>query len=451
MIGQGFNILLVDDDQGFREIVKMTLERQGFEVIEADNGRSARELIKVGKFSLILSDIQMPHFTGIELLEWVSERAKIPVILMTGFSRMIETLDAHSLGASAFLSKPFQGQELIDVVKQTLGIVTPEQIVMLPIDTEYCKVSIEDFVMGQNIPFSIFIRFSEKKYVKIAHKGQDIEIKQIRSYKSKGIDYLYVKKEDYLKLVGFTLKLAKTLSQTSEISVEKKRHFLKYTGEVLLEQAFVAELDQETFQNAKDFVETSLSVLSEDDASLSLLMSLNAHSDTLYSHSIGVSYFAVMVAKAMGWTSPVNAFRVSLAALFHDIGKKEIARELVNKARPLLTAPERALIEGHVTRGSEILQSMHNMPDEVVQSAYQHHENCTGKGYPRQLKKLHIHPFAKLISLANVFCEYVIAGPNHDAITCEQAIVSIRKFHADEFDPEMLKALEQVVSRKPKT
>ena len=301
--------------------------------------------------------------------------------------------------------------------------------------------------MGKQIPFALSIRLSSAKYIKVAHKGENVELDKIKTYKSKGINFLYVKKEDYAFLVGFNLKLAKTLQSSTTISTEKKKAFLKYTGESVLENIFVGGLDEKAFRSAKDFVETSLSVASEDEDSFSLLMGLNSHSDHQYAHALGVSAISVMVAKEMSWDSPANVFKISMAGLFHDIGKKEIPKEVVDKPRHLLNAKERALLETHVVRGKDILQTLKAMPADITQVAYQHHEDCLATGYPRRLKKNDIHPFARLIFLVDIFCHQTIKGPNTQACSAKEAIEKIEMYHMDEVDEAMFKALKALTRK----
>src|SRR3989344_8465266 len=95
-------ILLVEDDDYFRSAVKDLLSKK-YDVLEAANGKIARDLLILTSVDLVLSDIQMPHFTGVDLLEWVKKNRPSPVILMTGFSHILETQRAHELGADDFL------------------------------------------------------------------------------------------------------------------------------------------------------------------------------------------------------------------------------------------------------------------------------------------------------------------------------------------------------------
>src|SRR5690606_35112628 len=110
------------------------------------------------------------------------------------------------------------------------------------------------------------------------------------------------------------------------VAKDKKRAFLKHAGEVILEKVFVDGVDQEGFSNAKAFVESSLNVVAADDAVLEMLKALNSHSDFIYAHSLGVSTYSVMIARALGWRSAPSLFKVAMAGLFHDIGFKELDR-----------------------------------------------------------------------------------------------------------------------------
>ncbi|GEM_PF-3389320 len=85
------------------------------------------------------------------------------------------------------------------------------------------------------------------------------------------------------------------------------------------------------------------------------------------------------------WTAPSTLYKVSLAGLFHDIGYKELDRELITKKRALLTSDEIHLIESHVTRGRDIILSLAGIPEDIALIVYQHHEDCLGQGYPKRL------------------------------------------------------------------
>jgi len=113
-------ILLVDDEPQVRSFVKTVLLRQGFRVVEADDGLAAFSLIQdfQGRFSLVVSDIGVPHLDGAELSRWMKQRyPSIPVLLLSGGA------DPHDyMEGSAFLPEPFCASQLINAVR---GLLSP--------------------------------------------------------------------------------------------------------------------------------------------------------------------------------------------------------------------------------------------------------------------------------------------------------------------------------------
>ena len=314
-------ILVVEDDDFFRDAICDLLKKK-YEVLSAPNGKIAKEIISMQDFDLILSDIQMPGLTGLELLEWSKHHKPVPFVIMTGFSVVLETKTAFELGAKGFIAKPFKNNELTTVLDSILG---PEKkgFEVAEAKHEYCKVSIDEFVSRPNVDFDVFIKLSETKTIKIAHKGEMIPKEKIASYKDKGVKYLHILKEDFGRLVSFNMNVAKIIKDRPEVSKEKKFNFIKFTGEVILEKIFVNGLDKTSFHEAQSFLSMTMSVITEGPGHLDLLSALTSHSDEVYAHSLGVSLYSVMIAKKLGFESNSVLFKLSTAGLYHDIGKKK--------------------------------------------------------------------------------------------------------------------------------
>lgn len=436
-------VLIVEDDSFFREAIRDFLKKK-YMVYEAPNGKSAKEILSLQSIDVVISDVQMPSFTGLELLEWSKQHKPVPFIMMTGFSMLLETKSAFELGAKGFIAKPFRDSELLAVIDEILGLSEVDEKLAEPIKKDYCKVSIDEFVAKPKIDFDVYIKLSESKILKLAHKGQELPKEKLTQYKQKGLKFLYILKEDFSKLISFNIGLAKLMKDRSEISEQKKMQFLKYTGEVLLERTFIEGIDKESLQEAKDFLDLTMTAVKESEESMDLLQVLSTHSDHVYAHSLGVSMYVVILARKLGIESSVSLFKLSLAGLFHDVGKKEIDREILDKPRHLVSKAERAAIEGHVVRGQEILNAMKSIPSDVVQIVLEHHEDQQGLGFPMQKHKFNQHPLAKILQCANIFIELTLPGPNSEGKTAEQAILHIEKLYAQRVDPACLQALRSL-------
>ena len=318
-------ILIVDDDVSLCEVLESIVGGFGFKTKIANNGLEAQELIKAGGIDLVISDIQMPQMTGVELIEWVRrlydasfrKTKPLPFILMTGFAHLFQTQKANELGVEEFLTKPFDDEALKEAIYKELEIEDPDKAKKEPppVEIVYCKASLEDFVSTKTLEMDIYVMLKKNKYIKIAHKGELIDVERIHRYKEKGLKYLYVKKEDFRKVLDFNIMLSKVLTQNDSVSVEKKKRFMANTSEVIFENAMVNGVDEEFFNDAKDFLLASMDVLTEDSQTFSLLQVLNGHSDGLYAHSLAVSMYSVMIAKQAGWSSSSTLFKLSLSLI----------------------------------------------------------------------------------------------------------------------------------------
>ncbi len=115
------NILIVDDEQSYRQLLSLVFEQQGNTIRTAMNGRQALELLAAEPADVIISDVKMPDMDGIEMLRAVRETLPdLGVILMTAFASVETAREAFKLGADDFIQKPFDVEELKLIVRKTL-------------------------------------------------------------------------------------------------------------------------------------------------------------------------------------------------------------------------------------------------------------------------------------------------------------------------------------------
>jgi two-component system, NtrC family, response regulator PilR len=115
------NLLIVDDEQSYRQLLSLVFETEGHAVRTAMNGREALELLQAQAAELIISDVRMPDMDGIALLREARELyPDIGIVLMTAFATVDTAREAFKLGADDFIQKPFDVEELKLIVKKTL-------------------------------------------------------------------------------------------------------------------------------------------------------------------------------------------------------------------------------------------------------------------------------------------------------------------------------------------
>ncbi len=116
----GTRILVVDDENRIREIIRGYLESDGFDVAEARDGADALRTAKRWQPDLIVLDVMMPELDGIEVLRQLRTTSNIPVILLTARAEEVDTLVGLSVGADDYVTKPFSPRELVARIKTVL-------------------------------------------------------------------------------------------------------------------------------------------------------------------------------------------------------------------------------------------------------------------------------------------------------------------------------------------
>ncbi len=114
------HILLVDDDEGIRSLVKKYLNENNFLVTTADSAENASEKVKIIKFDLIILDIMMSGKSGLDFINDHKKDLDTPIILLTAKGEASERVEGLELGADDYLAKPFEPKELILRIKNIL-------------------------------------------------------------------------------------------------------------------------------------------------------------------------------------------------------------------------------------------------------------------------------------------------------------------------------------------
>ena len=115
------HILVVDDDEGIRSLVKKYLNENNFLVTTSNSAEDASEKISIIKFDLIVLDIMMPGKSGLDFTQEHKKKINTPIILLTAKGEASERVEGLEVGADDYLPKPFEPKELILRIKNILN------------------------------------------------------------------------------------------------------------------------------------------------------------------------------------------------------------------------------------------------------------------------------------------------------------------------------------------
>ena len=149
------HILVVDDDDGIRNLVKKFLNRNKYLVTTASNALEAENKLKLIKFDLIVLDIMMPGKTGLEFIDENKLKLKTPIILLTAKGDISDRIEGLETGADDYLPKPFEPKELIlriqNIITKT-KIKDPKRV----IEFENIKIDLnKQLIFKKNVEFKI--------------------------------------------------------------------------------------------------------------------------------------------------------------------------------------------------------------------------------------------------------------------------------------------------------
>ena len=199
MNNNAFHILLVDDDNRIRELVKQYLEENNFIVTTAIDAFDAKKKLDIIKFDILILDIMMPGKSGLSLTEEIKKTNPTPVILLTAKGEAADRIKGLEIGADDYLGKPFEPKELLlriqNILNKTEKPILPNEIyignsvinlkkLQIKTDSKIVKINPQERkILGKmlEVPGKIFSRNDIGKIINISKERTiDVMITRLR-------------------------------------------------------------------------------------------------------------------------------------------------------------------------------------------------------------------------------------------------------------------------------
>lgn len=218
-----------------------------------------------------------------------------------------------------------------------------------------------------------------------------------------------------------------------------KQHFIENSKKLL----FNEKIDEFEIKSiVSELIETTSGSLN----AFQLLQKLTEEDDTIYTHA----FYVLLVSRSLGsWLKLPKKLldELSISALFSDIGKSRIDKEILNKVEPL-TLYEKSQIQSHVFYSKELLQNYSFINDNILDGIFMHHEREDGSGYPNGLNSSQICVFAKIIAIADIYCALIQDRPYRTKKHPIEAIAILEKEYKTKLDIRFLYTFLRKISEK---
>jgi two-component system, OmpR family, phosphate regulon response regulator OmpR len=186
------HILIVDDDDKIRDLLKQYLKNNNFFVSTAINAADAEEKLKIVKFDLAIIDIMMPGKDGLQLTKEIRETIDLPIILLTAKGEAEDRIKGLEIGAEDYLPKPFEPKELLLRIKNIIKRIKKNNRIIAPIkigkaninlkrmeiqkDKKIIKINASEKILLENMISSAGKIFSREEISKITNLSQERSI-----------------------------------------------------------------------------------------------------------------------------------------------------------------------------------------------------------------------------------------------------------------------------------
>lgn len=232
-------------------------------------------------------------------------------------------------------------------------------------------------------------------------------------------------------------------------STEMKGKFIKESAFLHVNDLFTKKDVGHVVTEAESLVEEMVSFLSSDIEAVTSLMGLSRHDYYTYNHCVDVAVYSIVLARRIFGEDKNILMAAGLGGLLHDIGKRDIDWNVINK-KGALTPEEWETIKKHPTLGRECLANVGSVPEDSRRVVFEHHENYDGTGYPSGLKGDEISNLARVVSIADVFDALTTDRSYHKAVTPKDAMNAMYGMQPGKFDPAIFKSFNKNFSKNSK-
>lgn len=272
---------------------------------------------------------------------------------------------------------------------------------------------------------------------------RDIKLtkRMLKRLVQQGITYVYIKDK-------LTEDIIINPPIPDELRIEAvqmvKSSFAEIQKQDLTKNSFL--LDKTSYKMA-DMVSNIINHVKNRDEVISILSDILISDDYVFSHSINVTVYSLALASELGLPSR-KIEDIGLGAMLHDVGKVFLPESILNKTDKL-SKHEFEIIKTHSEEGFNFLRKSSNVPLLVAHCAFQHHERLDGSGYPRGLKSKDIHPYGKLLGVADVFDAVTSNRVYRDAMLPHQGLEILYAGAGTLFDRDLVESFRKTIAMYP--
>lgn len=477
-------VLVVDDDQGMRDLLAQILGgAAGYHTATAADGVEALDRTRVEKYDIIFTDLTMPRMNGMEFLKKIKMiDPEVPVVVITGTSRIEVAIAAMRQGASDFITKPFRVDRIVSTAERIIGerrllgrFGSPDKgdVPLRRLNAEMFR-RLQEIITLHSLSTDVD-RLSDNKEVFARVAEMAAKLLAVNEV------FFGILEDGVLRIrsaIGGRGERVSIAGTILEEVCREKRHRVADVGEpdpfngasleaqllviplVVASDVFGilclgnkpdgAAFSEEEIHIAVTFAKKVASKIENNalydvlfanlaDTLKSLIATIEARDSYTRNHSERVTRYALSIAQELG-LSAEEMEAIRFGGYLHDIGKIGV-RDTVLLKPGRLTEEEFDEIRRHSEIGDAIVKPLKLLASEREIIRF-HHERFDGRGYPDCLGASDIPLVARILAVADAYDAMTSNRPYRPRRTHEFALEELERCTGTQFDPQVVRAFQ---------
>lgn len=310
---------------------------------------------------------------------------------------------------------------------------------------EYLPIGLETLSPVPVLDFDLYVPIGNPGGVVLyREKNYRLNREDLDQLQRNGLRTLYISAASQ---TAYHRYLFDTAIKNTGVPPVQRFHVLRTVTRSAFETAFRSISADYVCRFAGEFGKHLAEVVCDPDFAVFDLISLLKHDYHTYTHTVNVAACVTALAY-MFWQYDADTLgQVAAGAMLHDVGKRRLPRELLNKRTPL-ASHEKELFREHAKIGFEELSMREDQNWPTLMMVYQHHERMDGKGYPVGIEGEEIHEWARICTICDVFDALRADRSLHGVMRLQDIAEAMESRAGRDFDREMVRCWTSTIRQK---
>ncbi len=410
-------------------------------------------------FSGIFVNLDIAREDTIEVLSKIRRtRPSTPIYLITSKDSALSPLSKEQLNLLTVrerMPKPFS---YMQVLKRVTAAQTPEsqqiqyidetsesgRVEIAHLESEFIPILTSQFLAGVPSHFNLYIRLSEKRFIKILREGDSLGHDRLEFYRKKTIEHFYIRRNSFEKFHRQCHEILMCILENPNVGASEKTHLTLAHGKQVMAFLRSKKVSPASIKYAQDFVDSVLKLTTV--LKLEEIPDIKNHlrNPDFRDHASTGTLISAIIGGRLGFRGEKMLSLLGAASFLHDIGLPLSDIKFLEGNEAAMNTDELKAYRDHPTRGAEILTNLGSIDPLAIQAVAQHHERRNRKGFPELLGAGQINLISEVVGISDEFMHVLSrcsGSSNHDPIR------EMEENSFDGFSAQVIDAFKQCFGR----